>query len=821
VFNPTWIYAAAVYAFGVALLRRAGAELPRRVAIFFYGLVFIAFYLPLTQDYVNLPVDFLRALPPWSYTTSNPTVANGQLNDLVLQITPWAHQVREGWRSLSPPLWNHFSASGYPLLASAQSSALSPLRILGLPLSLAHAMTFEATMKVLIALTFMFLWCRRRGYSELASVTGAVAFGLSSFIFVWLHFPLVTTACLVPAIFYLIDLLVERPTIGRFTAAAAVWAIMLFGGHPETVSHTFFIAALYVAWIVGIERGGGTSWKERRRFLGVLAGTIVVSGLLAAPLLIPFAEAVTKSKRYLELAASPHTARNVPFSDFPSTVVLLQPHFYGEFPFESWGPAHAESISGFAGYLGVAAWFALIAHVVRRRAWRSREMFFVLATLFVLGVILAWPGISDLFHLFFQLAANARLRLMFVLLLAVQTAAAVDLARRDPRSLLIGIAAASALLLMIFASHDFAHAYHRDAAVLALLPSVLVLLVATVCAMTGSRDTDAGEVIGRRHYFAVLILLVAIVGELREATRHWNPIVSSEWMYPKTPILQRLEELKAEIPANEPFRIVGSGPAFFPNISAVYGFEDVRAHDPMANGRYINMLALNTAYDPTDYFAKWAEWDKRLIDFLNVRYVITTWGGELPPRYVLLYDGHDGRIYENPDVLPRFYAVRNVVIEYRKDHFRRRLADINDQWAHTALLELLKPDNQQMNDDLFNPRPTDSPLATARIVSARPTDYTLDVAAPRYSLVVSSIPWWPGWKIEQNGTRLHPIRVNGAFLGFAVPPGRAEVRVWYAPWSFQTGVAIALVTIAGLVIARFYLRRRRARTSGNVAEPAA
>jgi hypothetical protein len=809
VFNPTWLYAGAVYALAVIFLRRAGAELPRRVAIFFYGLVFVAFYLPLTQDYVNLPVDFLRVLPPWSYTTSDPTVANGQLNDLVLQITPWAHQAREGWRSLSPPLWNHLSASGYPLLASAQSSALSPLRILGLPLSLDHAMTFEATMKVLIALTFMFLWCRRRGYSELASVTGAVAFGLSSFIFVWLHFPLVTTACLVPAVFYLIDLLVERRTLARFSAAAAVWAIMLFGGHPETVSHTFFIAALYVAWIVGIERGGGKSWKERRRLLGVLAGTIVVAGLLAAPLLIPFAEAVTKSKRYQELAISPHTARDVPFSDFPSVVVLLQPHFYGEFPFESWGPAHAESISGFAGYLGVAGWFALIASVVRRRAWRSRETFFILATLFILGVMLAWPGVSDLFHLFFQLAANARLRLMLALLLAVQTAAAVDLARRDPRSLLIGIATASALLLAIFVSHDFALAYHRDAAVLALLPSVLVLLVATACAMTGSRDTVAGEVSGRRHYFAVLILLVAIVGELREATRHWNPIVSSEWMYPKTPILQRLEELKAEIPANAPFRIVGGGPAFFPNVSALYGLEDIRAHDPMANGRYINMLALNTDYDPTDYFARWVEWEKRLIDFLNVRYVITTWRDELPPRYRLLYDGHDGRIFENPDVLPRFYAVRNVVIEYRKDHFRRKLAEMREEWAHTALLELLEPGNQQLHDDLFNPRPPDSPLATARIVSARPIDYRLDVAAPRYSLVVSSIPWWPGWKIERDGRRLDPIRVNGAFLGFAVPPGRAEVRVRYAPWSFPTGVAIALVTIAGLVIARLYLRRKR------------
>ena len=40
-------------------------------------------------------------------------------------------------------------------------------------------MTAEAAMKILIALTFAFLFCRGRGYSELASVAGAVIFGFS------------------------------------------------------------------------------------------------------------------------------------------------------------------------------------------------------------------------------------------------------------------------------------------------------------------------------------------------------------------------------------------------------------------------------------------------------------------------------------------------------------------------------------------------------------------------------------------------------------------------------------------------------------------
>lgn len=794
-FNPTWFVTGAVYAGGIWLVRRGGIEIPRRVAVFFYALVLLFLYLPMTQDYVDVPVDFLKTLPPWVYTTSDPHAVNGQLNDLTLQIVPWAHQVRESWKSLTPPLWNSASACGYPLLASAQSSALSPLRLLGLPLSLGHAMTFEAAMKILLALTFTFLWCRRRGYSELASVIGAVAFGFSTFVTVWLHFPIVTTACLVPAVFYLIDLIAERQTYPRFVAAAAVWAVMIFGGHPETVSHTFFLAFLYVLWVAFVER-------TPKRFLLSLTGAVAVAGLLAAPLLAPFAEAVTKSKRYQELAS--HTPKaEVPFSDWPSTIVLFQPEFFGDVPAFSGGPTHAESISGFAGYFGVAAWLALLAHLVARRQWRSRETFFVLATLFVLGIILSWPGVSDLFHLVFRLAANARLRLMFALLLAVQTAAAVDLFQRDRRSVLIGLAGAAGFLLFMFKSIPLVTAYQRDTAVLAMLPSIAVLLIALGCLLAKGNAA--------RHA-AALLLLVAITGELWQVGYDWNPVVPDKWMYPKTPLLRALDELKAKTPANEPFRVSANGAAFFPNTAAVYGYEDVRAHDPMTNGRYIGILSLITSYDASNYFAGWEDWDRPLVDFLNVRYVITTWHGELPPRYRLVYDGFDGRIFENTAVLPRFYPVRNVVIDFNDQSFYRRLKEL-DGWSHTALLETLELESPQMHDDFFKPRPEGSPDATAKMLQATPTDYRLFVKAPRYSLVVSSVPWWPGWKVLRNGVRIEPIRVNGGFLGFAVPPGEADVRVWYDPWTFRFGTILSLATAVALVAGG--LKSRRAQPPAN------
>jgi hypothetical protein len=794
VFNPTWFYVGAVYAGAVWLARRRGIELPVRVAAFFYALVFVFLYLPLTQDYVNLPADFLKILPPWSELTRDRELANSQINDLVLQIVPWAHQVREGWTSLTVPLWNPFAASGYPLLGNPQSSALSPLRLLTLPLfELGQAMTAEAAMKILIALTFMFLWCRKRGYSELASVTGAVAFGFSTFIIVWLHFPLITSACLLPAMLYLVDLLAERVTFGRFVFGAALWAAMLFGGHPETASHTFFLALLYVLWLMFVER------VVRPKFFLTLGAIMTVAALLAAPLLAPFAEALTRSKRYHELKTNPPTAA-VPYSDWPSAMVLLQPHFTGEVPHEKpWGPAHAESITGFAGFLGIAAWFTLLAHIIATRAWRSREMFFVLVTVLIYAILMSWPGIVEVFHFLFRLAANARLRLLFALLLAIQTAAAIDLVQRGHRrSFLIGILGACGVMAMLFLRSPFRAPHQIDTAVLAVLPSIAVLLAATLVAF-----------IVRRRELALMLLLVAVIAELWEVGHDWNATVESKWMYPKTPAIRTLESLRAQ--QKEPFRIVGTNAQLFQNTPAMYGFEDIRAHDPMANGRYLGILRHLTGYDTADYFAKWTNVETRVLDYLGVKYILTHRHHDLPDRerFPLLYEGRDGRIFGNMDALPRFFPVHNVVLEFRDDAFAKRLK-ANDDWKNTAVLEQLEVENDRMRLDLLAPR-ADHRVAAVKLTGSTPTDYRLNVRAPRYTLVVSSIPWWPGWKVTRNGQRIDPIEVNGGFLGFAAPEGEVDVRVWYDPWTWKVGVGLCLATILALI---GFALRRHSRRSG-------
>lgn len=780
--NPTWLYVGALYAAAVWLARRGGQLIPVRIAFFFYVLVLIFFFQPLTTNTINVAVDYYEGLLPWRDYGPRPNTSNPYLNDVALQMVPWAHEVREQWKSGRIPLWNETAGSGSPLLANSQSGALSLLRLLALPLDLGHAMAAEGAWKVLIALTFTFLFCRRR-YGELPSVFAAVSFAFGAFLCVWLHYPHTTVAAFLPAALFAVDLLAERVTHGRFVFAAAVWALILTGGHPETAAHIAFFTVLAILWIAFVEKA---SW----RFVAAGLASIAAGALLAAPLIIPFIEALPKSLRYFMLKDAGPPKKML--ADWASTIGMLQPHFFGVIPMEeAWGPAGPEIITGFVGSLGVVGGMATALSVVRGKRWRSREAFFVLATLVAIGIVYFWPGVVDAFNLLFRFAANARVRLIIAFFLSVQIAAMLD-DSRERRTILVSTLATGVLYLSMLRFH-FPTPAEKWGAVYALLPSVAVLLAATVTV-----------VVQRRALFLGLLLLA--IGEVWNVTWAWNPVLPASAMYPPTPLVRELVKLEKQ---NAPgtVRVAGFGAELFPNLPTMWGLEDIRAHDVMTSWRYMGFLQVASGhYTAFEYFAQWTDLRTRLLDYLNVKYyAMSTREPMDDPRFVLRYDGRDGRIYENRDVLPRFFAVRNVMLEFDEKHFIQSLSKHED-WAHTAILDRLPVESDRMRNDLLAPRAADAAEAKVTIASSSPTRYRMRVDAPRHTLVVSSIPWAPGWKVWRDGKSMRVVRVNAAFVGFVAPPGAGEIEVRYSPASFWAGVAVSLATLAVLFASRFVTR---------------
>lgn len=725
-----WLYVAAVYGTAVAIARRARVDLPWRVAALFYALVLAFFFRPLTGPYVNVAPEVLRLMPPWAASAppgfDKYDVSNYELQDIVFQFIPWTKQVHDQWRDLQIPLWNDLAACGMPLMANMQSGALSPLRLLTIPLPLAPAFAAEAAFKILVALTFAFLYCRRR-YDVLSSIAGSVSFGFCTFMTIWLHFPHPNVAAFLPAVLYGIDLLAERVTFGRFLFAAALGPVLLAGGHPETTAHIVFFAVLYAGWLMFI---------ERKRVLRPLLAVSAISLLLAAPVLFPVIEALRMSTSLAQVTAQSH-AGGTAYSDFASLALLVHPRIYGERPGPLWGNAVTESVTGFAGILAIGAWFGMLARAIALRRFREREMFYVIATALLFLWIDDAPFVSAPVRQLFSIALNSRFRLQFAFMLAVQAAALLHYARRErPTPVIAAIAGAGAAIGLVMARTQFPSAETKTFAWTTLLPSAIVLVLA---ALLFVRRTRA---------LAMAALVVAVYAELWEAGRSWHPVSRGTTIYERTPLIEEL--LRRRGP--DPYRIVGLGGTLFPNTHAPFGLEDVRAKDALASARYMSIPRRTRGWDPNAYYEKWMDPDTPLLDELNVKWVLTGPGESLADttRYRLAYDGPDGRIYENTRAKPRFHG----------------------------------------------------PNAYVNVTNRGGGAYDLDVEATAPTRIVSSVALWPGWRITYNGRSVEPQLVNEAFIGFDIPAGHGTVRLRYVPASFWGGLALSVLTLAGLLVWR-------------------
>lgn len=766
VLNLTWLLVGAIYALSVAIVRRY-TQIAWRTAALFYGLTLLFFFRPLTGPYVNLATDTLGLMSPWSATSgvNKFTVSNPQMHDPVMQMTPWADQVRKAWRGGHLPLWQDLTECGNPLLGNGQSAAFSPIRLLALPLPLGYSMTAEAAMKVLLALTCTYLYCRRRRYGEWASIIAAVSFGFSLFIIVWLHFSHTIVAAFLPMVFLSIDLVAEEITRPRFAFAAFTWAATVFGGHIETVAHVAFLSLLYVLWLTFVER-------KSLRFLGAIVGCAIVAAVIASPFLATMAEAVVRSKRFYDLHNEPYGL--IPFSDFPSLFASLQPRFFGWLPLENhWGPGHAESMSGFAGVLAVVGCVAVLVRASIERRWRDREVFFALAFLAVLGMLANVPPLKEVVTFVIPFTAHARLRVLLCWLGAVLAGAFVDRVR-ERRAILAGVFVVAAIIAFAFVSIDFPDARTMRASLSTTIPAMRVLALAAALAF----------VRGRRVLTPLLAL--AVLGDLWLPGYYWNPVKPVSTLYPRTPLIDALTRL-----SHGPYRMVGIDGMLFPGTSVIYDFQDIRQHDPVANASYVNMLTSLGTYDPQQYYAKWFDTGTHFLDFLNVRWVATDPGLELADtsRYVERYHGIDGHIYENLAVLPRFFAVDRAVVATTRASTTNILVNLAD-WRSLVVVR----------HDLGVP----ITAAKVDIIRARTTRYDLRVQSSGHALVVSSIPFWPGWRVTANGHRVTPIVVNSAFMGFIVPPGTSDVVVRYFPLTFWIP---AIASIATSLMLLFIARR--------------
>ncbi len=691
--------------------------------VFLHGAVF--------SNKLPVPVDEVARGYPWRGLFGDLVAANPLTNDTVKLFLPWMQVVREELAHGRAPLWNRYSFAGYPLLANGESAPFSPLFLATLIVPLPKQIVAMAALKIFAALLFTYLFLKREKVSDAAAVFGAIVFGFSTVMTVFLYYSTASVVAFLPAAIFALLHAIDRQSKASIVFVALVIATLLANGHPESVLHI----AVGCGGILLIELMGGV-WRSRglagpqsrdttppeqprdtvtatlrniaRRFRAPLTG--VVTGLaLGGPAWVPVLEQVRISERF----ASLRNAVPVPMLPFNAGWAIISPNGFGN-PVRhnwSWAPHYIGVAISYAGLLPLA--LALAAMFVRRTEARDRGRIALAIILFF--VAMDWTMFGHALNAIppFNIAANDKLRFVCIFLIAIVGAKALDVSKTA-----MAIASTPIVLLAIYV-------YVKRSNL--MRPIDLIGVAAILIFMFVPQ---------RFRSWAAVALVFA---ELAAFNSGFNALVDAKYFRPPLPIV---DALRAHAP-REPFRVAGLAWVLLPDSSAQYGLEDVRGSDPMAFATYDSYLRRFTAPE-LGWLPLIKDANRPELNFLNVRFLLGEPDSSPGGAWRLLYRGADGTLWENPAVLPRFFARGAEVRNLRSD---------------------------------------------------APGEFAMTIVAPSPTLIESSEVLAPGRRVYVGGHRVPLRHIDGTFIGFEVPAGTSDVRVVYRPMSFYGSCVAALLTV--------------------------
>jgi hypothetical protein len=787
----------------------------RRPVSLGYALIFwlipVVFAAPgFFADRTIVPVDQMAVIPPWS-TLRPARIHNPNLNDVATHMVPWAKAVRMAWKDGSLPWRQRWNGSGMALAANGQSAAFSPLTFLMFALPLARAFTLAAAVKIFLALLGMWLWLSELGVSRAGALFGAVCFGLSCAMTPWLLFPHTSVICLWPWALFAIELLREEPAGGRaFWALTAILLFWALGGHPESAVLGGVFAALWL-----LARVLGRDLPRPGRFLGRLILASALAFGLSAFLLVPQALAISRSSR---VPVAREFARNLPARVAPhgplwpgGFVTALFPRALGD-TVDS--PMVAGGIGSFPemalGYFGILGWALAIG--VLRPGSRRRPVEMTLLVPLVAGfgvAVMLWP--------FFDVAVRAPvLKMMFFLRyfswvslagaaiagFELDRLCADSLARRKSSfaflAILAGLAAGGIAV--------YGHFRPLHAAAGGLEPQRRAFEIAWICLAAAAALFLAVASRPRAPARTVLSLGLSAIAaaELLHQGMRLYKFGSPGDLFPDTPMLAFLRTRPG------PFRVAGEGTVLFPNSSIFAGLEDVRTKDPVERLDYIEFLNTTCGYPPAEEFKQIRDINAAALNFLNVRYLLSLPGRASPAaKWIPVYGGGDGTVFENRQALPRVFAPETVSLLRSPDGAAGNANAMS--LSGEALSGITGLRDWRSRAYVLGQETREIANGTSDITEYRESANSASFRATSSgaeTILVASLVQDGGWSgRDESGQAIQTSLANGPFLALRVPRGDHRILLKYRPPGILFGSGISLAAAAAVAIWALLLRR--------------
>lgn len=493
------------------------------------------------KGYVAFPGDLLvGAYYPWF---ENIPVKNPLISDVFSQIYSWKHLIANSYLKGQIPLWNQYSFSGYPLLATFHSGALYPLNafLLG---DFNFGWNLILYSQLALAGIGMYFFLRLLKYSVWPSVISATAFAFSGFyLTMWqVGFAGHTMAWL---IFALIAIQLRRFWL---------WPIFFFlavtAGHFQAAVYFLIVTSSYYLF-------------KNRSLSSIFKWVIIgITGLLlASPQLLPTFELTGHSVRFEEGYIQKQNLGLLPWSHLAT---LIAPDFFGNATtYNYWGTANYQESIFYVGILGAIALILATWHF--KDLSHEEKFFYVLAVVTLalgfsspIGKLIYWLKIPAL-----STSSASRIFMLLAIGTSVLSARLLSKIKDIKISDLIKVFVSAIFLLVLgFISAWTIH-----------LPQILRNLIypSLLC---------LGFIISwtlRNKKYIYLLILIVVVSDLFRFGWKYDPFVKKDFVFPNTREISFLQQDK------DYFRVDReNGPVLPPNTWEDYLLRSASGYDPVS-----------------------------------------------------------------------------------------------------------------------------------------------------------------------------------------------------------------------------------------------
>ncbi len=678
--------------------------------------------------------------------------------DFIEQAYPKATFLANHIADFSIPFWNSGTFNGMPFFADVQTGVFYPpnwLLAFGsgplLPVGLLQCLII---LHVVFAQYSMYRLSRYMGAQRHAAVLAGVAYGFSGIIVCHMfHEMMVYHAAWFPLVLMLALKAMHRKSIRYMGWAGLSAGIMMLSGHPQMT--------LFCCTLIGLFALTDALVNKRMQSVSLVAGAIVLGGLIFAIQLLPSQELASLSERsemtYEEASEGSLSWSGVLTAVVPGALGTSGPEQTAA-PYTA-GPYYFYWETAF--YFGIPVlMIAILAFMSSFKRYIPHLVCIVFAIAFSLGDNFV---VYRLFHelpFFEGFRMPARMMIgaaLFVPLVAAQFFSSLSQQTFHKIHTLVatGLLAACVFICSQFlpeTASQAASSFHSTQLMVAIA-SVVVTFLLVLYGVRKHNMVISG----------VLLTALTFIGSVNIYGSFNNGTVNPMEAY--------------KLPASAEASLSGTKQDLFRIKIRERGFQMMKQNQGLVSTvqtfEGYNPLLLKKRIAPTGSF-------QGNLDALNIKYDIAP-NAQGQMSFV-----------ERPDYFPRFWMVYDTAMVAETDVFDRMNAGQFDIKKQAVLTERFEKDLQLPGQQ--------SGFPIGHSIEVR--EYTnnkviLNVETSSDGILSMSEVWYPAWKASTPDTELEVVQINYGFRGIPLTKGSHLITMEYSSSTFSTG---AILTVVGAIL---------------------